>query len=188
MTKQLETSQRSGSARVVSKGIWKIPGLVMTGISMLAVVSMLFHIVLDVVSRNILNQPIQGTLEYTTYWYMVTLSFIGMWLAQTKREHIAVTLLTERLPALATSIIAAAGTLISVTFLIFLAWFGWQAAVDYAAIQEYVGIDRIPIWPIRFIVPISLLALAVTMAITTVQDIRSHIKPPEIRTEEIVNG
>ena len=64
--------------------------LVIAGLALLA---MLFHVVLDVVLREV-HVPFSGTLEIVSFWYMVALVFLAIPVAQQHGHHIRVELFT----------------------------------------------------------------------------------------------
>lgn len=165
----------ASSAKVARPSL-AMPKRIATWFGMLAIVVMLVNVVLDVSLRNIMNTPIQGTLEYITYWYMIAISFIGMWLAQDRREHISVTLLTDHLSKQAQVLMTIFSTTLSVGFLVGLTWFGMEQALHYAQIGEYVGASRVPIWPFRFLVPACFIGLIVALLVTARSDIKSKLQ------------
>lgn len=155
------------TGRVPSIAGWAPLGL--RGVGLIAILAMLINVVLDVLMRGLFNSPVQGTLELMTYWYMVTIALIGMWAAQTSDEHIAVSILSEKSGPWARHWLKLFVGLITVSFVVILAFFGFDAAVNNMAIGEYAGASRVPIWPARFLIPLGLGAFAVTLIIQLVR-------------------
>ena len=153
-------------------------------VAMAAVLGMVLLVVADVVMRGLFNSPIQGTLELMTYWFMVVISFLGMWLAQVKREHITVTMITDRLRGPAKMVFRVFSAILTVAFLAALGWYGLEAALINMARGEYTGAFRVPIWPMRFLVPIGLGAYAITLIIHTIQD----LKNPDDVEDDVLAG
>ncbi len=152
---------------------------------MIAVGLMVLHVTADVAMRGLLNQPIQGTLEMMAYWYMVAISFVGLWLAQVNFEHISVTMITERLDPASRRVLDVAIALITVVFLVSLGWFSAVHAIDAFEEQEFVGAYHIAVWPMRFVVVVGLFAYAVTVAHQTVTRKR---RVDDMELEELASG
>lgn len=144
----------------------------LSAVGMAAVIIMMIHVVLEVGLRSFFNAPIPGTLEMVTYWYMVLISFVGMWLAQQRNEHISVTLLVDRLGLGARRVIAVAGYCLTAVVLVLFIWFGFEGALQQMAVGEFSGSSRIPIWPMRFVVPIALTAWLVALIAQAIATIR----------------
>lgn len=153
---------------------------VLEWIGMAAIIVMMFNVVLEVVLRTLFNSPIPGTLELVTFWYIVMISFIGMWLAQRRREHISVTLIFDRLTLRAQRIVAIAGNTLTAVLLVLFIWYGLQTAMRQAGLGEYTGATEFPIWPMRFVVPITLAAWLIVLIAQTIEVIRN---PEVLRVE-----
>ena len=88
-------------------------------------------ITLQIVSR-VLFTAVSWTEEVARF-LLVWLTFLGATLALAEKRHIAVTLLTDRLPPASGRIAAIAGLVAMTAFLIALTWIGWQ----YMAMQSF---------------------------------------------------
>ena len=84
----------------------------------MGIVLMMAHVTLDVVLKNLFNAPIQGTIEISSYYYMVAVVMLPMAMVEYEDEQISVDLLFARFPAplrkallLLTFVITAAGGL-----------------------------------------------------------------------------
>lgn len=151
---------------------WQWPGQLLTWLGMAAVAAMLFHVVTEVVSRGLFNTPLRGTLEISSYWYLGGIAFIGMWLAFVHNEHISVDLVTARLKPGAQWVMYLFGAAVTFIFLALVFWFSIEAAFDAMAKGEYIGADRVPVWPIRFMVPIGVGAFLISLVAQAIQVIR----------------
>ena len=124
---------------------------------------MTLHTAADVASRNLLNKPILGTYETITYWYMVAVTAIGLWSAEVKNDHISVSLLTDRLPHNSRFLQLIVSRLITVAFLVLLAWYGFDAAIADTAIKTYTGASEIPIWPTKYFLPLGFVGFTLVL-------------------------
>ncbi|MGM0930459.1 MAG: TRAP transporter small permease [Actinomycetota bacterium] len=152
-------------------------------VGMASIVVMMLHVVAEVSLRSFFNMPIAGTLEMVTYWYIVLISFIGMWLAQQRKEHISVSLVTERLGLKSQAVAAIGGNIITMVLLAAFVWFGLEGALHQAALGEFSGATAVPVWPMRFVVPVTLGAFFLTLAAQTVQYIRT---PSAVLADDIL--
>lgn len=139
----------------------------------LGIIFMILIVIADVTMRTLFNYPIIGTLEVVTYWFMVAISFVGMWLAQKRREHISVTMLTDKFSAQGKFLHRMFSNFLTLAFLIALAWYGWFNALDNMARGEFTGATHVVIWPMRFLVPITMAAFIITIILQTIDEIRN---------------
>ncbi|MBJ3778037.1 TRAP transporter small permease subunit [Acuticoccus mangrovi] len=129
---------------------------------------MMLLVVANVLLRSIADAPIDGTLELTQS-ALVILIFLSLALTQYEGGHIHVVILTQRLPA---RLRTAVRFLAMVLGLVFFAW-ATKGAFDFA-LRSYTineqewGAIRFPIWPVKFVVFVGLLALAIQFLIDAV--------------------
>lgn len=88
-------------------------------------------ITLQIVSR-VLFTAVSWTEEVARF-LLVWLTFLGATLALTEKRHIAVTILTDRLPPALGRVAAIVGLVAMTAFLIALTWIGWQ----YMSMQSF---------------------------------------------------
>lgn len=150
---------------------------------MATVVIMMIHIILEVTFRSVFNAPIPGTLEWVQYYYIIIVSFVGMYVAQKRREHVSVTMITDRLGLRAKVIAILVGNLLTISTLIFFIWFGMQTALHQMEIGEVKGSGSslVVVWPARFVVPITLTLFLIAAIAQSVRLFRS----PREEIEEI---
>ncbi|MCA1307850.1 TRAP transporter small permease [Microbacterium esteraromaticum] len=134
---------------------------------------MMVNIVADVTMRSVLNRPITGTLEVTIYWWMVAITALGLWAAELKHDHIAVTLVTDRLSYSSRFVHAILVRAVTVAFMLALAWFGIQTAVEKSISGEFTGSAEIPIWPTRFFLPLAAVAFAILGILRLIRQLRT---------------
>jgi len=93
-----------------------------TLLAALAIALMMLHITLDVVLRNFFNTPLPGTIALVSHYYMALVAFMPLAFAEQKNAHIAVEVLTERLPAAVQRHLATALLPLSAAVFALLAW------------------------------------------------------------------
>ena len=137
--------------------------------ALLAGALMMFHVVADVGGRWLFNQPLPGTAEIVTYYYMVVASFLPwMWLAR-RDGHIKVDLVVRMLPepvAFWLDQVVKAGL---VAYLGLFCWQTWIEALrqtERGELQQ-AGAFYLPVWPTRWLLPVAagLMALYIVFGI-----------------------
>ncbi|GMG85111.1 hypothetical protein LNKW23_43270 [Paralimibaculum aggregatum] len=121
----------------------------------LSIVLMMLNVTLDVLLKLIWNAPIQGTVEISSYYYMVAIVMLPMALVELDDEQVVVDLLFNHYPAwlqricLTLACGAAAGILAIMT------WRTGQDAVRAFNVGEVVmGSREIIVWPSRCMLPL----------------------------------
>ncbi|WP_417210555.1 TRAP transporter small permease subunit [Antarctobacter sp.] len=136
--------------------------LTLTAIPMLA---MMVHVTLDVILKYTISTPIQGTLEITAYYYMVSVVVLPLAFVELTRQSIAVELFYQMMSSgLQVAVIGFVLLLSAVTYA-GLAVISIPDALRAFEMKEIVmGTVNIYIWPMRFVLPAGLiLAAAITM-------------------------
>lgn len=124
-------------------------------IAMLAIGAMIIHVVGNAGSRYLFNDPIAGTLEYSAFWYLPAMVFLGIHLAQASGTHIRAGLLFDRFPRRVQVETHVVGELITAAVFVGFGWFGWLEARELAVIKATAGASTVPMWQIAFIVPVA---------------------------------
>lgn len=137
-------------------------------------IAMTGHTAADVILRNLTNQPIEGTYETVTFWYMVAVTGLGLWAAEVKGDHISVSLFTDRLSAPARFLQTILVRTVTILFLAALAWYGFQSAFADTAIRAYTGASEIAIWPTKYFLPLGMVAFAVVLGSKILQQLRTR--------------
>lgn len=150
--------------RIDTGGRWyDWPSRVLSWAGMAAVAVMLVHVIAEVAFRGFFNHPLPGTLDYITYWYLAAIAFIGMWQAFVNNEHISVDLVTARLKPGAQWVLYIFGGIVTLVLLAMVFWFGLETAIAAFEKGEFIGSDRVPIWPMRFLVPLGIGAYMIAL-------------------------
>lgn len=129
----------------------------------LAALLLLFHSVGNALLRTFANSPLQGTTEYVASWYMPTIIFLGLVLAQQSREHIEASILFDRAPLKARYELQLLSHLLTLGVCAGFGWFGLLRALENMEIGLTGGVTGVTIWPVTFLMPIGFFLLAVQL-------------------------
>lgn len=139
------------------------------------IVLMMLNITLDVVLKLIWNAPIQGTVEISSYYYMVAIVMLPMAMVEYDDEQISVDLLFNYFPdwlkrtALLITFIATAGMLSIMT------WRTGQDAIRAFSVGEVVmGSREVIVWPARCMLPLGFGLAAVAAVMRAIMLLRGR--------------
>lgn len=142
-------------------------------IAALSLVILMFGITFDVVTRYITKASVPGVLELAESCLVVSI-FLGLPLAAVRGEHVAVTLLTDRLNARWARVCAFVAWAVTAMFLAWMAWASTARAIEATQRgEERFGLVRWPVWPMRWVIVIGLvgfLAVAIVNLIRIITD------------------
>jgi TRAP-type C4-dicarboxylate transport system permease small subunit len=105
----------------------------------------------DVLSRDLFNYPIPGTIELSQYLLAVFI-LLGIAYTQQVKGYVEVTLLTSRLPPRAQSILSIIATLLSLLIISILVWQGWVVGIEERTVSDML---RVPQYPFRILVAVA---------------------------------
>lgn len=127
-------------------------------------------VLVDVVMRYVLSQPIRGAAELATTAF-VWVVFLGSAAAARDRLHIRVQLLDSRLGP--RSRVALDAVVLSITVLIIaaLTWLGVEAVLDSSASRRLPMLG-LPVVVIAVVVPVGLIVTAAHYVVDIVADVR----------------
>lgn len=137
----------------------------------------------DVFSRNVLGQPIDSTLETVSFWWMVLLVYFGIVTTQSRDAHVNVPLLLNGLDAAWQARARRLGWLLMALYLAAVGWYGFENAVEKAAIGEHSMVSGLPIWPVRFAIPLSVICLLVQLLLNAIEP-AGHDETETAKTSE----
>lgn len=124
---------------------------------------MMLNITLDVFLKAVFNAPIQGTVEVSSYYYMVAVVMLPMAFVEFEDDQISVDLLFNHFPAAIRSICLLFTLTLTAGVLTVIAWRTGQDAIRAFRVGEVVmGSREIIVWPARCMLPLgfSLAAIA----------------------------
>ena len=116
---------------------------------------MMVHVTLDVILSQFIAEPLPGTVDYVSYYYMVGLVFLPLPFVEYTNEHIRVDLIHDLLPGVARTALDMLALALSVVFYGLLTWQTWTDAVEkYLIGEQSMGMAAVTIWPGRFFLPV----------------------------------
>lgn len=137
----------------------------LTLVAAIAILGLATHMVVDVSLRFFLNTPIEGTIEYVTYWYMPMLVFSALALTQRKQENIDLPMLHERLSLGMQSVSSIIAHTVTIGFVAIIGWYGLENALLQTAAGEFTPATNTLVWPTRWIVPLGVAVLILQLVV-----------------------
>lgn len=141
----------------------------------IALVLMAIHVTADVVGRLAFTQPVYGTTEIVSFYYMVAAVCLPLAYMELRDDHITVEVVYQKLPPWLRRAVFVFSTLVTALFFGLFAYQSWLDSLKATAARETVmGHAFIEIWPSRYFLPISfgLLVLAALL-----RSVRAIISP-----------
>lgn len=137
----------------------------------IAILGMMTQVVIDVALRNIWHSTLSGTEEVVSAYYMIACAFLPLAWVQRERGHVSIELFTAWMPERAISfldgVVAAA---VACGLLIFThATFGKAVTMTEEA-EIMIGTIDVTVWPSRWMLPLGLGAMALTLILQSVQE------------------
>lgn len=115
----------------------------------------MLHVTVDVLMRYLFNMPLTGTIEITSFYYMLAIVFLPLAAVELKNGHIAVEIVAQHLSERLQRVLIAFVCIVSAVFYAMLAWRTWLEAVEKMHVGEtYASSMGLPIWPPRFLMPL----------------------------------
>lgn len=105
----------------------------------------------DVVSRDVFNHPIPGTVELSQYMLAVFV-LLGLAYTQQVKAHVAVSLFTSRLSPPVQLSLNILATLLCLFISLIIAWQGWVVGIEEKTVSDML---RVPQYPFRLLVAVA---------------------------------
>ncbi len=116
---------------------------------------MMVHVTLDVILSQFSAEPLPGTVDYVSYYYMVGLVFLPLPFVEFTNEHIKVDLIHGKLGPGTKTVLDMLALALSALFYGLLTWQTWIDAVEKFMVGERsMGMAAVTIWPGRFFLPL----------------------------------
>jgi len=135
-----------GKLRLIVQTITRVLGYV----GMAFVIPMMVLTSADAVARDVWSRTIPGAFEMSSFMLSVFV-LLGLAYAQQMKDHVHVTILTDRLPAKWRDALNILTTLLSMFIVAILCWQGVVVACDASACSDML---RIPQFPFRLLVSV----------------------------------
>jgi len=116
---------------------------------------MMVHVTIDVILSQFIAEPLPGTVDYVSYYYMVGLVFLPLAFVEFTNEHIQVDLIHAMLSPGARTALDMLALALSAVFYGLLTWQTWIDAVEkYTIGEQSMGMVAVTVWPGRFFLPL----------------------------------
>jgi len=129
----------------------------------------------DVFMRYLFNRPIKGTFELTELMMVVTV-FFALAYTESKKGHVSVELVIERLPQRSQAVIDALTSLLSLIIISVIVWQGFLFAHETMLSGEHSAILGIPLFYFKALVPLGALVLCLEILISIINALRRTAK------------
>ncbi len=134
----------------MKKGIQTVNRFI-AGVGACFLISLMLITSTDVLSRDIFNHPIPGTIELSGYM-LAAFILMGLAYAQQVKAHVGVSLIISRLPPRIRIIFNLITLLISFLIFSILAWQGLVVGIEEQTVSDVL---RIPQYPFRLLVTVA---------------------------------
>ena len=143
-------------------------------IGVLAIGLMMLHVTADVASKLLLSQPLIGTLETVSLFYMVAIVFLPLAVVQRDRQQVFIELFTQKMPPRPRAILDILALMLSLTFCVLLTWKGLETALEKTHVRELsTNIEfQVEVWPGRWLPVVGYGATGLWCLIQIIEDIR----------------
>ena len=149
----------SGMGRVFDRLIG-----IITAIAVGLLVPMMFLVTGDVIGRYVFNSPIPAVFEINSHFLMVMVVFFPLAYVHHLKEHVFVTLFTDRLPSGGKALLEGTSAILGMVLYSLIGWYGLQKAILSTRVLEYIpGVVNVPVWLSKWIIPIGCLAFCMEL-------------------------
>jgi TRAP-type C4-dicarboxylate transport system permease small subunit len=148
-------------------------------LGIIALMLMMLHVVINALSRYFFRAPLDGTQELVNYWYLPILALVGFITAHCRNEHIAVSLVLDRLNARNYLEYVVFGRALGILLCVGWAWFGFTEAWSAMNVGKTAGVTDVILWPMYFLIPIVFTGLTVLFGLDIVRAFRGDLRPLE---------
>ena len=147
-------------------------------LGLLAALAMMVHVGVDVTGRTVFNHPFAGTTEIVAGWYMVAIAFAPWaWIAKNNNHIVAG--MFQRLGGPRFEFwLEVAVKIWTIAFLYIFIWQTWVQAERQTRVNEVwqAAGGFIPIWPARWILPVSAALMLVYLVLRVIRDVMRDFK------------
>ena len=151
----------------------EVPINLMLWLGLAAGLLMMLHVGADVTGRTVFNRPLQGTTEIVGGWYMVAIAFMPWAWLESRNNHIVAGMFEQFGAPKFNFWLNVFVKIVTLLFLVVFVWQTWVAAVMQTRageVWEAAG-DFIPVWPSRWVLPISGILMGLHMVLRLVADL-----------------
>tara|TARA_B100000683_G_C12458482_1_gene543076 strand:- start:536 stop:1081 length:546 start_codon:yes stop_codon:yes gene_type:complete len=152
---------------------------ILLAISIVCLIFMMGHVVLDVFMKITFNSPIIGTLETVSYYYMVGAVFLPLAVVELKKENVHVDLFIQFAPIPVRRALIIFGNIICALYFGGLCYQTLIDAVESFQYKETIMSNYLfYVWPSRWALPIGFLAVVLVFVSSTLRQLQEFQSPP----------
>ena len=145
----------------------------------IAMVLMMLHIVADVATKYLFNDPIDGTTEIVAAYYMVAVVFLPVAYVTFMEGQLIVELFTGWMSNRRLSLLDGFAGFASLAYLLFIVYYTAAEAVRRTIEGEAweTSVELVAVWPSRWMLPIGLAVMALYVLIEAFRNLRGGARP-----------
>lgn len=145
----------------------------LTAIAAGLLVPMMFLVSADVVGRYIFNHPLPAVFEINSDFLMVLVVFFPLAYVHRRKEHVFITLFTDRMPAKVRAALETLSVFIGFVSYGLIGFYSLERAIMATAVREYTsGVIDVPIWLAKWIIPIGCFAFCIELFLDGLDHLR----------------
>jgi TRAP-type C4-dicarboxylate transport system permease small subunit len=159
----------AGAAAVLRR-IVRLLALGSAVIAGVALTFVMLAVVVDVVSRNTRGRSVPGLVEYVEI-VLVVVVFLAFAYTQSRREHVAVEAVVNRLKGIRYRIVVLLAGVVAVLVILLLAWATTRLAITAFGRREFrLGLAQVPVWPARIAIAYAYVLLTLEYMVTIIEE------------------
>lgn len=110
------------------------------------------NVVIDVLGRYLFIKPLEGTFEWSMYWWLPGVVLLGYAVTELRQEHIKVALLLDAMPLRLRQIVEGTVSALAAVLIGILIFYAFKDAVTSQEIGLATsGKVAYPIWPLKYV-------------------------------------
>jgi TRAP-type C4-dicarboxylate transport system permease small subunit len=142
-------------------------------IAIIAGFLMMIQITADVAGRTLLRQPLPGTTEIVSGWYMIAVAFLPWAYISLQDSHIVVDLFTRSASVRFRTVLDVVVKLVTAAWVLFFAYQAFIRAIQQTQADEVwqAAGFLISVWPSRWLLPIAGASMGLYLVLRLVSDL-----------------
>jgi TRAP-type C4-dicarboxylate transport system permease small subunit len=144
-------------------------------LAVIALFSMMLLITLDVTLNKVIGRPIPGTIEVTSYYFMLFVVFLTLPNIEKNDAHISADFIVARFSSKVQNIFKISGKLLTITFYSFLTYGALTQAIKSTySLETAMSNFTFYIWPARWGVVLGLVFAITVIVIIVIQRFKNN--------------
>jgi TRAP-type C4-dicarboxylate transport system permease small subunit len=157
----------------------EIPINILLWVALLAGFLMMMHVAADVTGRTAFNRPLHGTTEIVSGWYMVLICYLPWAWIERRDNHIVAGMFENMGSERFSYWLGVIVKIVTLAYCLVFTWQTWLRADQQTAageVWEAAG-GFIPVWPSRWVLPLSSGLMAIYLVLRIVRDVGRGYQP-----------